>query len=243
MLALCLLTTGVVAQCLDDQAHNTSNNSIWMSCTPSTNPLAEIGQTHWILYEFDEIQAIESIHIWNINNPDELTSGAKRIRMDISPDGASWTNMGVALIDMAEASEDYIGQDISEYGSFEAQFVLLTIIENHGGLCSGLSEVRFNLGVGTTPTIDEVLAQSIIVSPNPADDFINISIADIETDEISYQLVDMTGRVLLRDVVDINSSVTDLELTTTDIVDGTYTISMQTDQGSIAKRIIVVHPN
>ena len=149
---LSLLTTSVIAQCLDDQAHNTSINSVWMSCNLSPNPFAEIGDSHWIMYEFEQVESIESINLWNINNPNQLTSGAQRIRMDISPDGATWTNMGVFEVAMADASEDYTGELMADFEAFEGRYILFTILANHGGPCSGIGEVRLSLIHISEPT-------------------------------------------------------------------------------------------
>ncbi len=241
---LYLLSTSITAQCLDDQAHNTSVNSVWMSCNTSPNPFAEIGESHWIMYEFEQVESIESINIWNLNNPDQLTSGAQRIRMDISPDGASWTNMGVVELAMAEASADYVGELLVDFEAFEGRYVLFTILANHGGPCSGFAEVRFNLGVGTVPTIDEELAAAVIVAPNPADKFVNIDIGDIISRTIRYQVLDMTGKVLMRDVAEMGrNSTQDVSISTADLSAGTYAISMETDEGIVTKKIIVVHPN
>lgn len=240
---LCLLSTGVVAQCLDDQAHNTSFNSGWISCNTSPNPLAEIGQSHWIMYEFEQVEAIESINIWNLNNANQLTSGVHRVRMDISQDGATWTNMGVVEIAMADASPEYIGELVDDFGVFESRYVLFTIFANHGGPCTGLAEVRFNLGIGTVPTIDEELAAAVTVSPNPADQYVNVSIKDITARTISYQLVDMTGKVILKEVADNHHVNSDIRISTDNMSDGTYALNMQTEEGIVTKKIIVVHPN
>ncbi len=240
---LSLLSTSLFAQCLDNQAHNTSLNSVWMSCQTSPNPFAEIGETHWIMYEFEQLEAIESINIWNINNESQLASGAKRIRMDVSPDGADWINMGIINLDMGQADPNYLGELVDDFEAFEARYVLFTVFDNHGGPCSGLAEVKFNLGIGTVPTIDEELAAAVIISPNPADRFFNVSIEDIAARTISYQLVDMTGRVLLREIADNDRVRSDIRISTTNMSEGTYALNMQTEEGLVTKKIVVVHPN
>ena len=240
---LSLFSTGLFAQCMDDQAHNTSLNSVWMSCQTSTNPFAEIGETHWIMYEFEQLEAIESINIWNINNESQLTSGARRIRMDISPNGASWTNMGTFELGIGKADPDYLGELIDDFEAFEARYVLFTVFANHGGPCSGLAEVKFNLGIGTVATIDEELAASVIISPNPADQFFNVKIEDISANTISYQLVDMTGRVILREIADNYQTRSDIRISTNNMSQGTYALNMQTEKGLVTKKIVVVHPN
>lgn len=231
-----------ISQCQDELIHNNSANSIWMSCNRSTNPLTELGQTHWILYEFEEAKSIESLRIWNINNQKNLDNGAKRMRVDISNDGASWQNMGVLLIDKADASRTYTGQDFTDLGVFEAQYVLFTIIENHGGGCSGLAEVQFKLGEATTPTEEEILAARVIVSPNPASDFINVDLNDIVTTQYSYQVVDMTGGVLIRKNDQRHLPGTDIIIDGVQLEDGQYALQIVTDEGAISKKLIIINP-
>lgn len=213
-----------------------------MSCNRSINPLTDLGQTHWILYEFENSESIESLNIWNINNTANLTSGAKRIRVDASEDGANWTNLGVIQLEMAEASLEYFGQEVTSLGVFKAQFVLFTILENHGGSCSGLAEVQFNLGQGTTPTQEEYLNQKIVISPNPADEFFKISFTGINTNSYSYQLVDMTGKIVLQEGEQNSGALTEFDIPSTALPDGQYALRVNTDEGSISKKIIITHP-
>ena len=229
-------------QCLEEKAHNSSINSVWMSCQKSINPLTEIGQTHWILYEFEKTESIESLKIWNINHEENLTAGAKRMRVDVSKDGASWSNLGVLQLEMAKASKNYLGQEITTLGTFEAQFVLFTILENHGGACSGLAEVQFNLGQGTTPTVDEYLSSRITISPNPADEFFNITLNGIKSNTYSYQLVDMTGRVIMQDVSQNYGDQSEIDIESVALPDGQYALRLSTDEGMVSKKIIITHP-
>lgn len=231
-----------MSQCQDEFAHNNSANSIWMSCNRSTNPITDLGQTHWILYEFEQAKSIESIRIWNINNQKNLDNGAKRMRVDISNDGASWQNMGVLQIDKAEASRTYSGQDFNDLGVFEARFVLFTILENHGGGCAGLAEVQFNLGEATTPTEEEVLAARVIISPNPASDFINVDLNDIVTQQYSLQVVDMAGGVVFQKTDQRHLSGTDIVIDGVSLADGQYALQIITDEGVISKKLIIVNP-
>ncbi len=231
------------SQCLDDFWHNTSANSIWKSCNVSASPVAELGQSHWILYEFDQIQTIKSLRIWNINHPEQLTSGARRIRVDISSNGTTWDNMGIIDVGMGSTSRTYLGEEFENLGTFDAQFVLLTILQNHGSVtCSGLAEVQFNLSESTTPTDDEYLSSLVTVFPNPSSDRFNISLDGINTSNISYRLVDMTGRILLQDKVQTSGSNNEIDINGISLPDGMYSLRIDTDQGSIAKKLVVVHP-
>jgi len=239
-LSLLFLSLSGYSQCLDDDAHNTSLNSMWLSCETFPNPLGELGNNHWLLYEFDEVQSIEDLTIWNSNHPEYLDAGIKTLRIDFSSDGAVWSQLGTAELEIGEGSPDYTGRDLV-FEEFEAKYVLLTSIENHGGPCTGLGEVRFNLGDFSTSTEDTFLSSLISISPNPADQYVDIAFGDIITDKISYQVVDATGRILQREVTEMSLIRDGLTLATADLPDGHYTLQMQTDIGTAAKQIIILH--
>jgi hypothetical protein len=242
LFTISLMTSVSYGQCLDPQAHNTSADAMWLSCEARMNPLQGIGETHWILYEFDEPQSIGEIHVWNVNHPDYLLSGAKRVRIDISSDGAVWSNMGTYVLDQADGSQDYVGQDMEGIEPFEAQFIIMTILESHGGPCSGLAEVQFVLDNLTTATDDQLLAQSVEIIPNPVDLQINVGIVDVRTSEIVFQLVDMTGKVVDQGVQNSSGSDHQFALDAQTLPDGQYALQLVTDEGSITKKIIVIHP-
>jgi len=212
---------------------------MWLSCESFPNPLGALGNNHWLLYEFDEIQSIESMKIWNANHPDYLDAGIKSLRVDYSPDGANWTQLGTTELSRADGSPDYVGEDL-ELNGFKAKFVLLTSIDNHGSACTGLAEVKFNIGE-VTATEETYLSSLISISPNPADQYINITLGDIQSQEISYQLVDATGRILLRNQSALRNLQDGFTLSAATLPDGQYTLQMQTDIGSASKQIIILH--
>ena len=228
------------SQCMDTDAHNTSLNSMWLSCETSPNPLGALGNNHWILYEFDEVKSVDELTVWNSNHPEYLEAGIKTLRIDFSSDGASWSELITAELEIGEGSPDYTGKDLN-IEAFEAKFVLMTAIDNFGGDCTGLSEVRFKLGDFSTATEDTFLSSLISVSPNPADQYVDVAFGDIPTDRISYQIVDASGRVLLRELTDLSSIRDGLTLSTIELPDGQYTLQLQTDIGTAAKQIIVLH--
>ena len=228
------------SQCMDADAHNTSLNSMWLSCETSPNPLGALGNNHWILYEFDEVKSVDELTVWNSNHPEYLEAGIKTLRIDFSSDGATWFELGITDLERGEGSLDYTGMDL-DIEAFEAKFVLMTAIDNFGGDCTGLSEVRFTLGDFSTATEDTFLSSLISVSPNPADQYVDVAFGDIPTDRISYQIVDASGRVLLRELTDVSLIRDGLTLSTTELPDGQYTLQLQTDIGTAAKQIIVLH--
>lgn len=241
MIVMWVLASSIHAQCLDEDAHNTSLKDMWVSCETFPNPLGELGNNHWIMYEFDDLQSIENIEIWNLNHPEILDGGIKSLRIDYSPDGGTWNQLGTVELDQADGSSDYIGAPL-DLQEFEARYVLLTSLENHGGQCTGLSEVRFNLGEVSTATKETYLSSLISISPNPADQAIQVAFGEINTRDISYQLVDMSGKVLYRDQTRFATISDGLRLDSSQLPDGHYTLHLQAEEGEASKQIIVAHP-
>jgi len=169
-----------------------------------------------------------------------LDAGVRTLRIDYSPDGATWTELGTTSMDPAEASADYTGSMLDMAG-FEAKYVLLTALNNHGANCTGLAEVKFNLSETSTSAEETYVSSLIDIAPNPADQYVEISIGDIKTQNLSYQLVDASGRVLSRDVLKIQVARDGLTLNTSQLPDGHYPLHVTTDEGVAAKQIIVHH--
>lgn len=231
------------SQCIDELWHNSSVNSIWLSCQRSASPNPEIGVSHWIRYDFTEMQSIEDVRVWNITHPIQSKSGASKIRLDISPDGLNWNQIGVYDIEEGRTDREYTGQILANIEEFQTQHVLLTIIDTHGSpACAGLAEVQFKLGEGTVATDDEYLASLVQIIPNPVDRLFTVSLDGIATSKINYQMVDMSGRLIFQDRIDAYGTKNEIKLNGGTLPDGQYTLRLDTDKGPITKKIMVVHP-
>ncbi len=140
----CFAASSMLGQCFVDR-HNTNTETGWISCTPSTNPNASRGQSHWIMYDMTFDYALDMLHVWNFNHPAQLNNGARQVAIDISNDGLSWINAATVQIAQSTGSSFYEGQDIIDLSGNRARFVLLTILSNWGGGCFAISEVRIGV--------------------------------------------------------------------------------------------------
>ena len=131
-------------QCLQDR-HNTSMDAGWLSCSTEASPNPARGSGHWILYNLGRSYELGPFHFWNYNNPDLLDNGARRIAIDYSNDGQSWGSGPEYIVPMADGSGTYSGFELAGLGAQESQFILITILENHGGSCSGFGELRIGV--------------------------------------------------------------------------------------------------
>ena len=132
------------AQILPDR-HTTNAFDGWISCeTTSPNPAGH-PNSHWIEYDFGQPYALYDIIFWNMNHPDYLDDGLKNVLIQHSLDGNNWTSLPDTItIPKATGSGFYQGvrgPDLN--GGVTARYVLITAIDNHGGGCYALSEIRF----------------------------------------------------------------------------------------------------
>ncbi len=122
--------------------HSTSYTEAWLSCTTSTNPNADRGDSHWIRYDLGGTYVMSTIKLWNYNDPMNLNNGVQNIVIDVSSDGINWTEAGVATVTISEGSAFYEGNDIIDLGGIAGDHLLITVLSNHGGSCSGFSEIK-----------------------------------------------------------------------------------------------------
>jgi len=221
---LCYLNS--YSQCMLDR-HNTSLSSNWVSCTLSDSPNALRGESHWISYDLGEVRKIGNSHIWNINHPEALDEGARQIAVDYSIDGVSWDNWGIWDVPMAEGSGLYEGVEGPDFEGLQAQHLLFTILDNHGGNCSGIGEIRVELAEPSST--DDKLAQTSPLSlrPNPAVDRTTLAWTSKYSGSAKLELLDMSGRKIQTENIMVTSGdqVLDYELNQV-LLSGQYLIKV-----------------
>ncbi|MFZ1704961.1 MAG: T9SS type A sorting domain-containing protein [Saprospiraceae bacterium] len=229
--------------------HSTTIQDAWLSCTARPNPNAARGTSHWILYDFKNIYALNKSTFWNFNTPTRLNhyrnmswslnllqgsleDGLKDIFIDISLDGVTWQEWGRFTLPKADGSGFYQGAAGPDFDGKIARFVLITPRNNYGGSCYGLGEVRINVTPATTSSIEDVETAQVFVSvsPNPAKDFIQVGLKGFQVGELSYALSDINGKVYKTGVWKVRSEWESKGINVHDIPTGHYVLSTQSDQ-------------
>ena len=141
LLGVLMLVQVSEAQVYPDR-HSTNGFDGWISCEPSVHPTSGHGNSHWIQYDFGQNYSLHDMQIWNMNHPDYLKSGIKRMIVEISTNGTIWTLVDTVTLPKATASGRYEGILGPDLGGTTARYMLLTALSNHGDGCYGLSEVR-----------------------------------------------------------------------------------------------------
>lgn len=138
---ICALAAHLPAQCFMDQ-HNCTWFDGWISCDQQASPNPARDNGHWIMYDFGQQYELFEMHVWNTNAPDHLDYGLQNVVIDISADGINWAEFGQYVFPQGTGDMRYEGTEVMHFDSANARYVLITAIDNYGGSCYGLSEIR-----------------------------------------------------------------------------------------------------
>lgn len=132
------------AQCANEN-HSTHPQDSWLSCSSSTNPNPDRGNSHWLRYDLGYIYHLTSTQFWNYNVADATNKGFKNIAIDYSTDGITWSNATTFELAQAPGTNDYTGVAGPDLSGLAARYILLTALDTWGNSCAGLSEVKFDV--------------------------------------------------------------------------------------------------
>lgn len=227
-----------MAQCFPDR-HNSSPDAMWVSCETSTSPNAARGDSHWILYDLGEDKKLGQIHLWNINHPDGLESGAKQIVIDYSDDGVLWEEWGSYDIDMAQGSGFYEGAAGPDLDGLQTSHLLLTITENHGGPCAGFAEIRIE--TSEISSVSDVEPADFSLYPNPATEYTMVRLHTDSYEQGQIILLDETGRSLMTQDVSWTGGSQETKVNfPADVPAGQYIMRLVTDKRDSAQDFSII---
>ncbi len=195
------LNTAATGQCYPDR-HNTTWYDAWTSCAVAPNPNPELNDGHWLLYNFGQAYKLKTSRFWNANVPDKLENGLREIRLDYSMDGVQWNYFGDFELDMATGLTHYQGQEGPDFGEIEAQYLLITALNNYGGPCYSLSEIKIEVDQVVISSLDNVPSTDAFcfnasISPNPFSDKAVVNIQSNCDRKIYYTVYDAFGRAVV----------------------------------------------
>ncbi len=144
LLAFIVATYNCKGQQYPDR-HSTSATDAWLSCTTSSNPNPLRTDSHWIMYDLAASYTLGEMVLWNYNDPSHLDYGVDMISVDLSIDGLNWTEYDVVNVPQSLGSTFYEGVSVLDFNQIEANYILITSLSNHGGTCTGFSEMKVNL--------------------------------------------------------------------------------------------------
>ncbi len=232
------------AQCYQDR-HSTIADDAWISCEMTANPNASRGLSHWIMYDFGEVYKLGQTHFWNVNANDRTDEGISQAVIDYSYDGITWTEWGTFNLNEANGSTFYEGEDGPHFNDLKARYILITTIENHGGNCVGLSEIKIETSGITTSTEDlsEIGVTQLSVFPNPADAITQLNIASSVSLQAQMKINDMSGRTISEQQISIREGENQFPINASDLTAGQYVISITSGDYNSFVNLSVVHAN
>ena len=125
-----------------DNTHSISSEAMWFTGSVDLDP--------WIQYEFDDLQKLDTMTVWNSNSAAEMAIGwgVKDVEIAYSVDGENWDVLtDVTQFSRATGSPTYNQPDVIALGGVAAKYVRLNIGSNWGGILMSysLSEVQFTM--------------------------------------------------------------------------------------------------
>jgi len=124
---------------LDDNLHSNKPTDMWMSAAGDASP--------WLKFEFDTVQKLDKMLIWNSNHSSEAVIGwgIQNADIQVSTDGIEWTSVpDVGAIARASGNVPSEAQAI-DMGLAQVKYVMINILDNWGGIIQqyGVAEVQF----------------------------------------------------------------------------------------------------
>ncbi len=236
IISLLLLSLNLVfGQCYPDR-HNTTWYDGWISCqtAPSPNPIR--GNSHWVQYNLGTTYVLHDFFVWNTNAPDLLDWGMQEIVVDYSVDGITWEELGTYTLNQGTGFNKYEGEFVADFNNVRANYVLITGLNNFGGACYGLSEVKIN--VDNTVGLKENKCLKASVYPNPFGQELNLRLTEsCSFSTVNYKIIDALGRTIVQEN-NINKGQTKQILTAKNILPGIYFVLL--NNGKETSKIKVI---
>ncbi|MCF7975345.1 MAG: discoidin domain-containing protein, partial [Phycisphaerae bacterium] len=147
---------------LDGMTHGDNSDTMWLSDLPDLDP--------WFMVEFDRIEKLDRMLIWNYNTSDDGFIGwsVKDAKIEYSIDGENWTTFAEsASIARAPGKPTYDEPEAIDFGMVPVKYVRVNILGNWGGILKqyGLAEVQF-YGVPVMARTPDPASGSLDVLPD-----------------------------------------------------------------------------
>jgi hypothetical protein len=118
---------------------------------------------------------------------------------------------------------------------------LIQNIEHFEG--SGLAVVYANMNIeffpdGSVTTAEPMMLQSILVSPNPATDFVQVEIPDLIAEEAQFQMFDQAGRLIHVLHKSASEPLQHIRWDLSTLPGGLYFIQVKHDSGTIVRKLV-----
>lgn len=198
MVVCCCTQLAGMAQCFPDR-HSTNFYDGWISCETGNSPNALRGPGHFIMYDFGKLYALGHMKIWNTNDPSHLDWGMRDVVIDYSRDGETWTEAGKYTFEQGTGSNTYEGFNGPDLGGIEAQYLLITAVNNYGGTCYGFAELKIDAEeviIDQVENVNNLECVDLTVFPNPFTDYVSMTVSPGCSGDLKYTVYDVNGKMI-----------------------------------------------
>jgi len=241
LLIACLVSVeSITAQCFPDR-HSTNFFDGWVSCEVAVNPNPERGKSHFIMYDFGKIYKLSQMTIWNSNDPSHLDWGMRDVVIDYSIDGEVWNTAGEFTFPQASGLSTYEGASGPNLNEVEGRYLLITGINNYGGECYGLGEMRVaGEEVEVITDVEDITLDCVEVSvyPNPFADKVALVLSPGCDGDLRYVIYDALGHEVHAQKTVLQSGRNSTIEIGGDLPAGTYMLYMEFGGKSMQKSIV-----
>lgn len=241
IVACILASQTITAQCFPDR-HSTNFFDGWISCETAINPNADRGKGHFIMYDFGKVYKLGQMTIWNSNDPSHLDWGMRDVVIDYSLDGEIWNTVGDFTFPQANGLSTYEGTQGPFLNDVEARFLLISGINNYGGECFGLSEVRIGAEEVIISDVDDITLDCVGVSvyPNPFVENMSLVLAPGCSGDLRYVIYDALGHEISAQKSTLTAGRNSTIELGQDLPSGSYMLYIEFGGKSIQKSIIKI---
>ena len=230
-------------QCFPDR-HSTNWFDSWISCEASQSPNPDRDSGHWILYDYGDVYALGQTYVWNLNDPERLGWGIRRVEIDYSTDGETWYNAGTFTLDQAPGDPTYEGEEGPHLNDIEARYLLLTAKNNYGGdPCFGLGELRIEAEEvvnSSTREIEETGCFRFTAYPNPFSEYVILEIEKDCPGDVVITMRDILGRVVYEQSGGLDGASHNVTIPAMSLPNGAYQIEARVDDEVTTQKVIKI---
>jgi hypothetical protein len=193
------------------------------------------------MYDFGHQYKMGQMHVWNTNDVEYLDWGLRTVVIDYSTDGNSWTELGTFDFEQGSGKNTYEGFEGPDFQGVDAQYVLITAIDNFGGNCFGLSEIKIRVDGTTVVSTEEPETApgclTVHMYPNPFVTRAELKITSRCDAAVFYGIRDALGKVIIPEQK-LSGNTVNLEFSDRNMAAGVYFVSVR--QGSKARQYRLV---
>jgi hypothetical protein len=240
LVAMVMFQNMIFSQCFPDR-HSTNFFDGWISCEAAPNPNPERPLSHFIMYDFGKVFKLGQMTIWNTNDPSHLDWGMRDVAIDYSTDGENWLPAGDFTFEQASGLSTYEGSEGPYLNDIEARYLLITAINNYGGECYGLSEMKVSGEEVIISDVDDVASLECVgvsIYPNPFAEKMTLVLSPGCSGNFRYTVYDGLGHMISTETASlINGQEKSIEIGR-DLPAGSYRLYLEYGGKSVQKSII-----